>query len=92
MTPMLWVSWWISRIIMSFRRKSIREIIDVKDGFRDGFKTYIGCGHRRGEDMIGFYMAWLSFYGITYYFILGFSPMSHMGIKTLSKRSLLERI
>ena len=37
-------------------------------------------------------MAWLSFYGITRHAILEFFPMSHMGIRMLSKRSLLERI
>jgi hypothetical protein len=46
---------------MRLRRKIIRGIIEVKDGF----ETYIGYGHRRGEDRIGFKMTWFSFYGIT---------------------------
>jgi hypothetical protein len=53
---------------MRLRTKSIRGIIEVEDGF----KTYIGCGHRRGEVRIGFFVAWLSFYGITCPSILGF--------------------
>ena len=32
---------------MRLRKKSIKGIIRVKDGFRDGFRTYIGCEHRR---------------------------------------------
>jgi hypothetical protein len=39
---------------MRLRRKSIREFIRVKDRFRDGFRTYIGCEHRRREDSNGF--------------------------------------
>jgi hypothetical protein len=77
---------------MSLRRKNIRGIIEIKDGFRDEFKTYIGCGHRGGEDRIGFIMTWLSFYDITRHAILEFFPKPYMGIRMLYKRSLLKRI
>jgi hypothetical protein len=35
MIPIRWISWWISRITMSLRRKSIGGVIGVKDGTGD---------------------------------------------------------
>jgi len=44
----------INRIIGRFKRKSIVEIIRLKDGFKDRFERVIKSGRGRGEDEIVF--------------------------------------
>jgi hypothetical protein len=39
---------------MRIKRKHIKGIIGVRDGLKDGFRSYIGYGHRRGKDRSGF--------------------------------------